>query len=105
MNTRRRIWSGFAALALGLSALAYAHAAGPLADAAYRKVLDADIAALNQLLNNGKPERGAMSTIKPLAILTAANAKHAGKDGVAAAAVKVAEAAAKKDWATATTTA
>lgn len=102
MTARCRIWTGFAALALGLSVLTYANAAGPLADAAYKKVLDADIAALNTLLNDGKPERGAMSTIKPLAILIAKNAKHAGKEGIAAEAVKIAEAASKKDWATAT---
>lgn len=103
--TRRRIWSGVAALAVGVTALGYVNAAAPLAAPVYTKVIDADIAALNKLLNEGKPERGAMSTIKPLALLIASNAKHAGKDGVAAAAVKVAEAASKKDWAGATATA
>jgi len=105
MVSRRRIWTGSAALFAGLLALTYAQAAGPLADGAYKKVIDADIAALNTLLNNGKPDKGASSTVKPLAILIALNAKYAGKDGIAAAAVKVAEAAAKKDWATATATA
>ena len=91
----------FAALALGLFALTAAGAAGPLPAGAYKKALDADVAALNKLLNNGKPEKGAMSTVKPLALMIAANAQYAGNAGMAAAAIKVAEAAAKspKDWA------
>ena len=103
MLTRYRLWTGFFALAAGVIVLASVQAAGPLPDGVYKKVLDADIAALNTLLGGGKPEKGAMPTIKPLAILIASNAKHAGNEGIAAAAVKVAEAAAKKDWAGAAT--
>jgi cytochrome c556 len=97
--TRIRLWTGLLALSVGAVALTAANAAGPLPNAAYQKAITADVAALNTLLNGGKPEKGAMPTVKPLALVIAMNAKHAGNDGVSAAAVKVAEAAAKKDWA------
>lgn len=96
----RKGW-GLLVLGIGLGWLASAHAAGPLTEAAYKKVVEADIAAIIKLLNDGKPERGATSTIKPLALLLANNARHAGQEGIAAEAVKIAEAASKKDWATA----
>lgn len=99
MLTRHRSIVGLAALTVGLCLLTVVDAAGPLPDAAYKKAITADIAALNKMLNDGKPANTAKGSIKALSLVIAHNANHAGNTGVAAAAVKVAEAAAKKDWA------
>lgn len=94
MPTPTRRLAGCAALAVGLGYLAAA-AAAPAPEAAVKKAIESDTAALSKLLNDGKPEKGAYGTIKPLALMLAAYGKQTGNDALVAEAVKVAEAANK----------
>jgi hypothetical protein len=70
---------------------------------AHRRAAEADVAALRKLLDGGKPDRRAGGTIKGLAVMVAAHGQEIRDAELVVRAVAVAEAAAKKDWATADT--
>jgi hypothetical protein len=101
VTAKLRLAAGGTALALGLCVLSTSTAAPPLSNDTYKKATEADISTLQKLLNNGKPDKRASGTIKTDALLIAAYADAVGDKGLRDQAVKVADAAAKKDWATA----
>ncbi|CAN5383631.1 hypothetical protein BH11PLA2_BH11PLA2_07920 [soil metagenome] len=95
------------ALALGTLTLATgSYAAAPLPETTYAKVIDADTAHLNSLVELAKTKKGIPGRIKATAMLLAVYSQDnlTGKDAdkmaaVRAQALKVAEAVAKKDTA------
>ena len=96
------------AAALGLSAGTWltATAREPLPASVTEKLIEGDIAFLQKHLEKGTPEKRALPTVKSTAILLAvyaqenlAGAKAEQMAGLRAAALKVADAVAKKDYA------
>jgi hypothetical protein len=97
--TRLRLAAGGATLAAGLWLLASATAAPPdLPKDSYKKAIDAEVAAIQKTLNGGAPDKRAANTIRAQAMLIAVYGEATGNGDLTAQAVKVAEAAAKKDW-------
>lgn len=101
MLTRLRLAVG-ATLAAGLWLLASAAAAPPdMPKDSYKKAIDADVASIQKILNGGSPDKRAANTIRAQAMMIAVYGEATKNGDLTAQAVKVAEAAAKKDWATA----
>lgn len=99
MLTRLRLTAGGATLAAGLWLLASAAAAPPeLPKGAYEKAIEAEITSLLKNLNDGEPAKGAPRTIHAQAMMIAAYGEMTKNSDLTAQAVKVAEAASKKDW-------
>jgi hypothetical protein len=97
--TRFRPAVGGTALAAGLCLLASATAAPPdLPKDSYKKAIDAEIAAIQKTLNGGMPDKRAANTIRAQAMMIAVYGEATKNTDLTAQAVKVAEAAAKKDW-------
>jgi hypothetical protein len=99
VTAKLRLAAGGTALALGLCALSTTAAAPPtLPGDTYKRAAEADVAALHKLLNGGKPDKRAAGTIKAEALMIAAYADARGDAALSAQALKVAEAAGKKNW-------
>jgi hypothetical protein len=104
VTTRLRLMAGGTALAAGLLILTTATGAPPtLPKDAYKKAAEADIAAIQKLLNGGMPEKRAMPTIKAIAMMLAFYGEASDNAALKSQALQVAEAAAKKDYAMADT--
>lgn len=100
MLTRLRLAAGGTALAAGLCLLASAVAAPPaLPQDSYKKAIEAEVAAIQKNLNGGMPDKRAANTIRGQAMMIAVYAEATQNADLAAQAVKVAEAMAKKDFA------
>src|SRR5207237_1330483 len=98
MTSRVRLTVGAVVLAGGLYTLTAATAAPPVAKGSYTRAIEADIAALQKLLNGGKPDKRAFGTIKGVAMYVALYGEGTGDAALTAQAVKVAELAAAKKW-------
>jgi hypothetical protein len=97
-----RLSAGALALATGLCVLSAADAAPPaLSKDAYKKAVSADIAYLQEALKGAAPAKGAMRTIKGVAMYLASYGEATGDAALTAQAIKVAEAMGKKDYAAA----
>jgi hypothetical protein len=94
-----RLSAGALALATGLWLLSTANAAPPaLSKDVYKKAIAADVAYLQEALKGGAPAKGAMRTIKAVAMFLATYGEATGDTGLTTEALKVAEAMAKKDY-------
>lgn len=96
----RRLAGAAAVAALAGLAAAVSEAKGPLAEATYPKVVEADIAHLTKLADTVKTKKTVLGRMRVTAALLAAYAQDSGDPklaGVHAAALKVAAAAGKKD--------
>jgi hypothetical protein len=94
-----RLSAGALALATGLWLLSAASAAPPaLSKDSYKKAITADVAYLQDALKGGAPAKGAIRTVKAVAMYLASYGEATGDAALTADALKVAEAMAKKDF-------
>jgi hypothetical protein len=97
--TRLRLAAGGTTLAAGLWLLASAAAAPPdMPKDAYKRAIEAEVTAIQKNLNGGMPDKRAANTIRGQAMMIAVYAEATKDSDLAAQAIKVAEAMAKKDW-------
>jgi hypothetical protein len=97
--TRLRLAAGGTTLAAGLWLLASAAAAPPdMPKDAYKRAIEAEIAAIQKNLNGGMPDKRAANTIRGQAMMIAVYGEATKNTDLTAQAIKVAEAMSKKDW-------